>query len=395
MSLLEESEIARADRAIPGLPFLPGEIAFRVLVESVQDYAIFLLGPQGQVLTWNQGAERIKGYTADEIIGEHFSRFYTPEEIAENRPARLLEVASRDGRVEIEGWRVRKNGTRFWADVILTALKDEDGHTYAYAKVTRDLTERRAAEERERRLLAEQEARAAAEAALVARDRFLSIASHELKTPAASLRLTVDSLLRARSTGRLDDERLESGLNRLSTATSRLDTLVNELLDVSRLQSGTRPSAMERFDFVALVRDVVERFTDADDDRRIVVTAPDESWIVGDASRLDQVVTNVMDNAVKYSPIDERVEVDVADVPDGVALTVTDRGVGIDDEAVARLFEAFGRGTNVEHIPGLGLGLFISRQIVEHHGGRIQVEPRQGERGTVMRMWLPREAGSE
>ncbi len=395
MSLLEESEIARANRAITGLPFLPGEIAFRVLVESVQDYAIFLLGPQGQVLTWNQGAERIKGYTADEIIGEHFSRFYTPEEIAENRPARLLEVASRDGRVEIEGWRVRKDGTRFWADVILTALKDEDGHTYAYAKVTRDLTEKRAAEERERRLLAEQEARAAAEEALIARDRFLSIASHELKTPAASLRLTVDSLLRARSTGRLDDERLESGLNRLSTATSRLDTLVNELLDVSRLQSGTRPSAMERFDFVALVRDVVERFTDADDDRRIVVTAPDESWIVGDASRLDQVVTNVMDNAVKYSPIDERVEVDVADVPDGVALTVTDRGVGIDDEAVARLFEAFGRGTNVEHIPGLGLGLFISRQIVEHHGGRIQVEPRQGERGTVMRMWLPREAGSE
>ncbi|HEX2766485.1 MAG TPA: PAS domain-containing sensor histidine kinase [Candidatus Limnocylindria bacterium] len=377
------------------MPFLPGEIAFRVLVESVQDYAIFLLGPQGQVLTWNQGAERIKGYTADEIIGEHFSRFYTPEEIAENRPARLLEVASRDGRVEIEGWRVRKDGTRFWADVILTALKDEDGHTYAYAKVTRDLTEKRAAEERERRLLAEQEARAAAEEALIARDRFLSIASHELKTPAASLRLTVDSLLRARSTGRLDDERLESGLNRLSTATSRLDTLVNELLDVSRLQSGTRPSAMERFDFVALVRDVVERFTDADDDRRIVVTAPDESWIVGDASRLDQVVTNVMDNAVKYSPIDERVEVDVADVPGGVALTVTDRGVGIDDEAVARLFEAFGRGTNVEHIPGLGLGLFISRQIVEHHGGRIQVEPRQGEQGTVMRMWLPREAGSE
>jgi PAS domain S-box-containing protein len=388
----EESEVAREDLVDPTLPFLHGELAFRVLVESVQDYAIFLLSPHGHVLTWNAGAERIKGYAAEEIIGQHFSRFYTPEELAEDRPATLLKRASDEGRVEIESWRVRKDGTRFWADVIITALKDESGRTYAYAKVTRDLTERRAAEERERRLLAEQEARAAAEAALVARDRFLSIASHELKTPAASLRLTVDSLLRARAGGRLDDERLESGLRRLATATSRLSTLVDELLDVSRLQSGTQTSTSERVDFVSLVRDVVDRFADAEDERRIVVSAPAESWIVGDASRLDQVVTNVLDNAVKYSDVDEPVDVEVRDDADGVTLTVTDRGVGIDDEAVARLFEAFGRGTNVEHIPGLGLGLFISHQIVEHHGGRIEVDRRRDDRGTVMRLWLPRRA---
>lgn len=393
LSLAEESGTTAGAPAGMELPFR-GELAFRMLVESVQDYAIFLLGPLGHVMTWNIGAQRIKGYSADEIIGQHFSRFYTPEERAVNRPMSLLGRASEDGRVEDEGWRVRKDGTRFWADVIVTALKDDTGKTYAYAKVTRDLTERRAAEERDRRLLVEQEARAAAEEALIARDRFLSIASHELKTPAASLSLTVDSLLRAREMGRLDDERLGTSLRRLSTATTRLGTLVEELLDVARLQSGSRAFDAGRLDFASLVREVVDRFTDADDEHRIVVTAPDESWITGDASRLDQVVTNLVDNAVKFSDRATAIEVGVTDEPDAVTLTVADRGMGMDDEAVARLFEAFGRGTNVEHIPGLGLGLFISKQIVERHGGRIEARRRTDGPGSVLRVSVPRSAAA-
>ena len=124
----------------------PGDEAFRLLVEAVQDYAIFLLGADGRVLTWNLGAERIKGYSAAEIIGQHYSVFYTPEDRANGRPQRVLAAAERDGHSEDEGWRQRKDGSRFWADVVMTALRDANGRTYGYAKVTRDLTERRASE---------------------------------------------------------------------------------------------------------------------------------------------------------------------------------------------------------------------------------------------------------
>ena len=130
-------------------PFLRGEVAFRLLVDAVQDYAIFLLSTEGRVLTWNRGAQRIKGYSADEIIGEHFSVFYTPDEQKAGRPMSLLGWAAERGRFEDEGWRVRKDGTWFWADVIVTALRDEAGVPYAFAKITRDLTERRASEERQ------------------------------------------------------------------------------------------------------------------------------------------------------------------------------------------------------------------------------------------------------
>lgn len=371
------------------VPGVRGEVAFRLLVEAVEDYAIFLLAPDGRILTWNLGAQRIKGYSADEIIGQHFSRFYTPEEQEAGRPASLLAWAAEYGRFEDEGWRVRKDGTRFWADVILTALRDETGSPYAFAKITRDLTERRAAEERERALLVEREARSAAEEALRARDRFLSIASHELKTPAASLSLTVESLQRSRAAGRLDEERLTAGLKRLRTATKRLGVLVDELLDVSRLSAGRIEFRNEPIDLVALASDVVGRFTEADERPRIRLLGSGEAWVSGDASRLDQVVTNLIDNAVKYSDAHTPVELEIAEADGGVTLVVRDRGLGLDDEATSRLFEAFGRGLNTEHIPGLGLGLYISHQIVERHGGRIEAQARPDGNGSEFTMWLP------
>jgi PAS domain S-box-containing protein len=366
-----------------------GEPAFRLLVEAVEDYAIFLLSPEGNVLTWNPGAERIKGYTADEIIGEHFSRFYTSEERKADRPMRLLNWAAEHGRFEDEGWRVRKDGTRFWADVIITALRDEAGAPYAYAKITRDLTERRAAEERERQLLAEQRARAAAEEALAARTRFLSVASHELKTPSASLLLTVESLLRAHRAGRLASTRLEMGLRRMETAAIRMGVLVEELLDVSRLTSDTVPVVRKPIDLVALAREAIDRFSDAMGPGRFHFSAPPAAPLLGDASRLDQVITSLLDNAVKYSDAGSRVEVGIRREDNGVLLTVSDRGVGLDAEALGRLYEAFGRGTNVEHIPGLGLGLYISHQIVERHGGRIDARQRDDGPGSVFSVWLP------
>src|SRR5262245_33252558 len=128
---------------------------FRLLVEGVREYAIFMLDPQGYIVTWNKGAERIKGYTADEIIGQHFSKFYPPEQVASEHPQHELQLAIANGKYEEEGWRIRKDGSKFWANVVITALKNEDGTLRGFAKVTRDLTERRAAEENSRRLLEE------------------------------------------------------------------------------------------------------------------------------------------------------------------------------------------------------------------------------------------------
>ncbi|MDQ4034551.1 MAG: PAS domain-containing sensor histidine kinase [Chloroflexota bacterium] len=370
----------------------PGEEAFRLLVEAVQDYAIFILSPDGYVLTWNPGAQRAKGYAASEIIGQHFSVFYTPEEREAGRPAFLLGKAAEEGRVEDEGWRVRKDGTRFWADVILTALRDDTGTVSGFAKITRDLTERRQAEEQQRTLIAEQHARAAAEGALKVRDRFLSVASHELKTPVATLQLAAESLLRAHELGRLDDARIETGLARILRSTTRLGDLVSELLDVSLLSS-ERHLARKPADVVAIVNEVAARFADVEDnERRIQVHAAASAVVTGDASRLDQVFTNLIDNALKYSPAGEPIKVSVADDPDGVTVSVADRGIGLDEETEAQLFEAFSRGNNATHVPGLGLGLFITHQIVERHGGRIDAQRDPAGAGSLFRVWLPKEA---
>lgn len=370
-----------------------GEVAFRLLVEAVADYAIFLLGPDGRVLTWNLGAQRIKGYTADEIVGQHFSRFYTEPDREAGRPAFLLGRASEEGRVEDEGWRVRKDGTRFWADVVITALRERAGAPpYAFAKITRDLTERRAAEEQQRNLHAEQRARVAAEEALAARDRFLSIASHELRTPVASLQLATEAMLRAREQGRLDDDRLGTGLDRILHATLRLGELMAELLDVSRLTSGPQPVRRERTDMVALVRDVASRFAEHDD--RIRLTAPAQAWIEIDPARVDQVVTNLLDNALKYSAADEPVDVALLDGEKAVEVRVMDRGIGLDEPTKDRIFEAFGRGANAEHYQGIGLGLFISQQIVARHGGRIEATARPDGPGAIFSVTLPRPEGS-
>ncbi len=142
---------------------LASEARFHHLIDAVTDYAIFMLDPTGHVATWNPGAKRIKGYGADEIVGKDFSIFYTPEDRAAGKPARILETLRRDGRFEDEGWRVRKDGTRFWASVVITALREASGELVGFAKVTRDLTSRREAEERERALVKEQLARTAAE----------------------------------------------------------------------------------------------------------------------------------------------------------------------------------------------------------------------------------------
>ncbi len=306
----------------------------------------------------------------------------------------VLELATRTGRYEDEGWRMRKDGSRFWADVVITALQEEPGASpHAFVKITRDLTERRAAEDQRRRLEAEQRARAAAEDALAVRDRFLSVASHELKTPVASLQISAEALQRAHQHDDLDDARLERGLRRIATASERLGELVAELLDVSRLSAEPREPRRQPTDLAGLVRDVAARFEEIENVKRVRISAPESVPMEVDGSRLEQVISNLLDNALKYSEPDAPVEVELVDSDERVVISVSDRGIGVDEEMPERLFEAFGRGANAEHLQGIGLGLYISRQIVQRHGGHIEASRRSDGPGSTFTVTLPRAEG--
>lgn len=369
-------------------PSFTGDESIRLLVDAVVDYAIFLLDSSGRVMTWNEGAQRIKGYTAAEIVGQHFSVFYTPEDREGGRPEWVLANAAQAGRFEDEGWRMRKDGSRFWADVVVTALRTQAGVLYGYAKVTRDMTERREAAIREQQLAVEREARRAAEEALASRDRFLSIASHELRTPLASVQLASEALLMAHGRGTLDPERLDASLRRITRAVDRLGVLVAELLDVSRLTSGASSLRRSRFSLPEVAMEVVDRFRAASPGR-IIRTSFDSVEIEADEVRMDQVITNLVDNALKYSGDSDPIEVRVGPADGGAVVEVRDEGIGVDAVQRSHLFEPFARGDNVQHVAGMGLGLFIAHQIVAEHGGELSVKAREGGRGTLARVWLP------
>ena len=339
---------------------------FRALVASVKDYAIFMLDPSGRIETWNAGAEQTKGYTAEEIIGEHISRFYTPEDLARGLPATLLDAAVRDGRVEDEGWRVRKDGTRFWADVVITALLDDSGQLMGFAKVTRDLTERLRAQQEQVRL-------AHAEEAIRLRDEFLSIAAHELRTPLSAVQLQLQSLLEGPQG---IDPRIRKKVERACRSGDRLVALVDTLLDVSRIATGSLTLAPSSFDLVAAVRDVVERFGEHAEQAASVVTVRSAGPVTGtwDRLRIEQVVTNLLGNSLKYAagtPVELTVREDGRDA----VLTVSDKGPGIPESERERIFGRFERAAEIRHFGGLGLGLYVARQIVEAHGGEIAIAP--------------------
>jgi PAS domain S-box-containing protein len=360
------------------------EERFRLLVESVRDYAIFMLDPYGHVLTWNLGAERLKGYRADEIIGQHFSVFYPQADKDAKKPEMELDVATRIGRFEDEGWRLRKDGTPFWANVVITALWDRTGRLRGFAKVTRDFSERRAAEETARRLASETAQRRAAEEAVAIRDEFLSIAGHELKTPLTALLFHADSL--ARNASALTAPEISDRSNKILRNSRRLSRLIDELLDVSRIAAGRLTLEREEVELRALVGELVGRSKEAAAQvgSRIHVEAPEPITGSWDRLRVEQVVENLLTNAVKYgrgTPIRVRVE-----RQDGVArVVVKDHGVGIAPADQARIFERFERAVSSRHYGGLGLGLWIVRQIVEAHGGHIRVDsrPNQGAEFTV------------
>ena len=366
------------------------EERFRLLVQSVQDYAIFMLSPEGDISTWNTGAERLTGYAADEVLDRPVDCLYVEQDRQRRWPERLREAAAAQGRAEDEGWRIRKDGSRFWASTIITALRDEQGRPHGFANVVRDMTEQKRAEAERATLIREQAARAEAEAMVRARDEFLTVAAHELKTPLTSV-LGAVQLARQRIVrgGEVDLERLALSLGLAERQAIKLGRLVNTLLDLSRIQAGRLQLDRQEVDLVPLVAGVVEAARAQGTDHTLALHAPATLRARVDPLRLEQVVTNLVDNAIKYSPDGGRIEVELSRT-DGetVCLTVRDQGLGIPADERERIFDQFYRAHGDSYLSGMGIGLFVSRQIVELHGGSIAAEaPADG--GTRLVVCLP------
>src|ERR1700704_2109946 len=343
---------------------------FRLLVESVADYAIFMLDPNGQVATWNSGAERIKGYTAAEIIGQHFSVFY-PEQARESGwPEHELQAAAEKGRFTDTGWRLRKDGTTFWANVTLTALRDDTGKLIGYAKLTRDLTEARRVEaieiadqQREEMLDAERNARMAAQRATRLKDEFLATLSHELRTPLSAILGWTQVLLRgATPKGPEEQKRAIEVIDRNARAQVQL---IDDLLDLSRIMTGKLRLDLQQVSFSSVVEAAVDSAKPAAEAKGIrlkAILGARQDIVSGDSTRLQQVVWNLLTNAIKFTPKGGQVQVLLQCVNSHLELSVSDTGIGIPASYLPQVFDRFSQKDSwtTRSFGGLGLGLAIS-----------------------------------
>jgi PAS domain S-box-containing protein len=368
------------------------EERFRLLVSSVSDYAIFLLDPDGHVASWNRGAERLKGYRADEIIGRHFSQFYTEEDRRQRVPQTALSVAVDQGRWESEGWRVRNDGSRFWANVVITALRDDDGRLQGFAKVTRDLTDRKRSEDALRGVL-ERERSATEQLREVDRMRreLVTMVAHDLRGPISVVQNLLDLLLLQWDD--IDDADRRSRVERARARADVLAGLADDIFDVALIDAGSLEVTPEPVDVGEIVAEVVE---DADSvaDGRVPITASIDGPVVarGDRRRTWQIVSNLVSNAAKFSPADEPVEVTARREGAEVVVTVHDSGPGIPAPDQERIFDRFVRLRGASRAPGSGLGLFIARSLAEAQGGRIALDSDEIG-GTTFSLFLPAHEG--
>jgi PAS domain S-box-containing protein len=368
--MVEASRLLRArERALR-----EGEERFRLVIEGVRDYGIFALDPDGKVVSWNTGAQRIKGWTGEEALGRHFSMFY-PGDDAHKRSMRNLADAVRDGRTEDEGWRVRKDGSRFWANVVITALHDETGALRGFSKVTRDITERRRAQE------ALELARQEAEQASAAKSLFLSRMSHELRTPLNAILGFAQLLELERShAGQAD----HASIQQILRAGRHLLALIDEVLDIARIEAGKLGLSIMPTSLETIVTEAVGLSLPEAESRHITIVseAGKLSPVAVDPRRLLQVLLNLLSNAIKYNHHGGTVTVMAHDVGERVRVEVIDSGIGIEPEQAGQLFQPFTRlAAGAARTEGTGLGLSLSRALVEAMDGEIGYMPRADTQG--------------
>jgi PAS domain S-box-containing protein len=378
------------------LAALETESRFRLLVQGVSDYAIYMLNPDGRVTNWNTGAERIKGYTSTEIIGEHFSLFYTPEDLDAGMPARALETARTQGRCEAEGWRRRKDGTRFWAAVVIDAIRDEQGELIGYAKVTRDLTERKAATEQlekaREQLFQSQKMEAVGQLTGGLAHDFNNL----LTVIAGSLELVQQRVVQGRF------REVDRYISAAQSAASRAAALTHRLLAFARRQT-LDPKIVDASHLVGGIEELVRRTIGPEIELETALV-PDLQAILCDPNQLENAILNLCINARDAMPEGGRLTIETGimtadariaaelDVPVGqyVTIAVTDTGTGMSPDAVALAFDPF--YTTKPTGEGTGLGLSMVYGFAKQSGGQTRIYS-EVDTGTTVRIYLPIHSG--
>ncbi len=352
------------------------EERLRLMIEGVVDYAIYMVDPDGIITSWNVGAERIKGYRREEILGKHVSRFYTDEDVNAGKPWEELAAARRDGRAEDEGWRVRKDGKRFWARVVVSALHDAEGHLRGFAKVTQDLTDRRQIQDLEK----------------AARNvnEFIATLAHELRNPLAPIRGAVD-LMGKLPAGDPAQKALRETIERQS---AQLAHIVDDMIDIARVTRGSFSIERAPVELGEVVRRALETAAPLIESgkHRLDVELPSEPLVVeGDVHRLTQLLANLLNNAARYTPRGGNISVR-ARHEDGWALVqVRDTGRGIRASMLERIFDMFVHGRPaLERVgEGLGVGLALARRIAEAHRGSLSAHSEGVNQGAEFTLRLP------
>ncbi|KDR36797.1 histidine kinase [Caballeronia grimmiae] len=349
----------------------------RLLIDSVSDYAIYMLDSNGIVRSWNDGAHALYGYTAEEAIGRHLALFYTPDELGRDRPGDIIRRAIEHGRVEHEGWRVRKDGSEFWAHVTLSAMPSKEGSAQDFVAITRDMTSRRRLEE--------------LEASSRRMNEFLALLGHELRNPLAPIRNAV-SILKLKAS---DDSDVIRSRQIVDRQLAHLTKLVDDLLEAGRVSSGKirlTTDVVDIADVVHLSAEASQPSFDARQQRLVVEHTGQRVFVNGDPTRLVQALNNLLNNASKFSPAGSTITLEAGTRGGTALLRVSDQGRGISADALGAVFDLFVQ----EHPPGahadeggLGIGLTLVRAIAELHGGHVEAQSDGPGKGSVFSLWLP------
>lgn len=387
-----------SERKQTELELRQNEQRYRLMVEGVKDYAIFMLDPTGHILTWNEGAKRLKGYHPDEIIGKHFSTFYTAEDLETKKPERELKIAVATGKYEEEGWRIRKNGSLFWANIVITALFNEQNQLIGFSKVTRDLTERKEAEkalkqsyERYRQLASElREANIGLQYANQELEQFTSIVSHDLQEPIRTIKSFLQLIDIKLSQGKYKD--LTPYIQKSIGAANRMRELIQNLLHYSQLAKNE--VVMEKIAVMDVVNEALQNLKSAvEKSGASIVVESEVEEFEGDRVQMVQLIQNLLSNALKFSS-NENPQITIRCQKENghVKFSIADNGIGIAASDMNKVFEIFRRLHTEKVYPGTGIGLAICKKIVDRHRGRIWPESEVGK-GTTFHFTLNEEAG--